>query len=102
MAELTAERARRLVEGKHDVVLLVDSITRMVRAFNLAVRGPAAGRTLSGGVAAGALTPSRRFFGAARAVEEGGSLTVIASCLWPSDASSRRSTCPAPGRGAKS
>ncbi|HET7767210.1 MAG TPA: transcription termination factor Rho [Chloroflexota bacterium] len=81
MAELTAERARRLVESKKDVVLLVDSITRMVRAFNLAVRGPAAGRTLSGGVAAGALTPSRRFFGAARAIEEGGSLTVIASCL---------------------
>ena len=81
MAELTAERARRLVESKKDVVLLVDSITRMVRAFNLAVRGPAAGRTLSGGVAAGALAPSRRFFGAARAIEEGGSLTVIASCL---------------------
>ena len=81
MAELTAERARRLVEGKKDVVLLVDSITRMVRAFNLSVRGPAAGRTLSGGMAAGALTPSRRFFGAARAIEEGGSLTVIASCL---------------------
>ncbi len=81
MAELTAERARRLVEGGSDVVLLVDSITRLVRAFNLAIRGPAAGRTLSGGVAAGALTPSRRFFGAARAVENDGSLTVIASCL---------------------
>ncbi|MGI8423383.1 MAG: transcription termination factor Rho, partial [Chloroflexota bacterium] len=81
MAELTAERARRLVEGKKDVVLLVDSITRMVRAFNLGISGPAAGRTLSGGIAAGALTPSRRFFGAARSVEEGGSLTVIASCL---------------------
>jgi transcription termination factor Rho len=59
----------------------VDSITRMVRAFNLAIRGPGAGRTLSGGVAAGALTPSRRFFGAARAVENDGSLTVVASCL---------------------
>ena len=81
MAELTAERARRLVEGGSDVVLLVDSITRLVRAFNLAIRGPAAGRTLSGGVAAGALGPSRRFFGAARAVENDGSLTVIASCL---------------------
>jgi transcription termination factor Rho len=81
MAELTAERARRLVEAGNDVVLLVDSITRLVRAFNLAIRGPGAGRTLSGGVAAGALTPTRRFFGAARAIEEGGSLTVIASCL---------------------
>ncbi|HEX2184386.1 MAG TPA: transcription termination factor Rho, partial [Chloroflexota bacterium] len=81
LAELTAERSRRLVEGGHDVVLLVDSLTRLVRAHNLAVTGPAAGRTLSGGVAAGAITPSRRFFGAARATDEGGSLTVIASCL---------------------
>jgi transcription termination factor Rho len=81
LAELTAERARRLVESGSDVVLLVDSMTRMVRAHNLAVRGPAAGRTLSGGVAAGALIPSRRFFGAARATEEGPSLTVIGSCL---------------------
>jgi transcription termination factor Rho len=81
LAEMTAERARRLVEGGSHVVLLVDSITRLVRAHNLAVRGPAAGRTLSGGVAAGALAPSRRFFGAARATEEGPSLTVVASCL---------------------
>ncbi|CAA9298312.1 MAG: Transcription termination factor Rho [uncultured Chloroflexi bacterium] len=81
LAELTAERARRLVESGHDVVLLVDSMTRLVRAHNLAVRGPQAGRTLSGGMAAGALIPSRRFFGAARATSEGQSLTVVASCL---------------------
>ena len=81
LAELTAERARRLVECGHDVVLLVDSITRLVRAYNLSVRGPASGRTLSGGVTAGALAPTRRFFGAARATQEGPSLTVIASCL---------------------
>jgi transcription termination factor Rho len=81
LAELTAERARRLVEAGHDVVLLVDSITRLVRAYNLSLSGRAAGRTLSGGVVAGAITPSRRFFGAARACAEGGSLTVVASCL---------------------
>jgi transcription termination factor Rho len=81
LAELTAERARRLVEGGRDVVLLVDSITRLVRAHNLGISGRAAGRTLSGGVAAGALGPSRRFFGAARATAEGPSLTVVASCL---------------------
>jgi transcription termination factor Rho len=81
LAELTAERARRLVEGGHDVVLLIDSITRLVRAYNVSLSGRAAGRTLSGGVVAGAITPSRRFFGAARACAEGGSLTVIASCL---------------------
>jgi transcription termination factor Rho len=81
LAELTAERARRLVEGGHDVVLIVDSITRLVRAHNLSVTGPAAGRTLSGGISAGAIGPSRRFFGAARATAEGPSLTVVASCL---------------------
>jgi transcription termination factor Rho len=81
LAELTAERARRLVEGGQDVVLIIDSITRLVRAFNLSLKGPAAGRTLSGGMAAGALGPSRRFFGAARATVEGPSLTVVASCL---------------------
>ena len=81
LAELTAERARRLVEGGSDVVLLIDSITRLVRAYNLSIGGRDAGRTLSGGVVAGALTPSRRFFGAARATAEGPSLTVIASCL---------------------
>ncbi|HEV2121431.1 MAG TPA: transcription termination factor Rho [Chloroflexota bacterium] len=81
LAELTAERARRLVESGHDVVLIIDSITRLVRAYNLSLKGPAAGRTLSGGMAAGAIGPSRRFFGAARATQEGPSLTVIASCL---------------------
>ena len=81
LADLTAERARRLVEGGNDVVLLVDSITRLVRAYNLGISSRNAGRTLSGGVAAGAIAPSRRFFGAARATEEGPSLTVIASCL---------------------
>ncbi len=81
LADLTAERARRLVEAGHDVVLIVDSLTRLVRAYNLALSGRAAGRTLSGGMAAGAIAPSRRFFGAARETEEGGSLTVIASCL---------------------
>ena len=81
LADLTAERARRLVESGKDVVLIVDSITRLVRAHNLAIRGRDAGRTLSGGMAAGAIAPSRRFFGAARATEEGPSLTVIASCL---------------------
>ena len=81
MAELTAERARRLVESGKDVVLLVDSMTRLVRAHNMGVRGPAAGRTMSGGMTAGALQPSRRFFGSARSTEEGPSLTVIASCL---------------------
>ena len=69
------------MEGGHDVVLLIDSITRLVRAYNVSLSGRAAGRTLSGGVVAGAITPSRRFFGAARACAEGGSLTVIASCL---------------------
>jgi transcription termination factor Rho len=81
VADLTAERARRLVEDGQDVVLLIDSITRLVRAHNLATTGRNAGRTLSGGVSAGALAPSRRFFGAARATDEGPSLTVIASCL---------------------
>mgnify|MGYP003350662198 CR=1 FL=1 len=60
LADLTAERARRLVEDGHDVVLLIDSITRLVRAHNLATTGRNAGRTLSGGVSAGALAPSRR------------------------------------------
>lgn len=81
LADLTAERARRLVEDGHDVVLLIDSITRLVRAHNAATTGRGAGRTLSGGVSAGALAPSRRFFGAARATDEGPSLTVIASVL---------------------
>ncbi len=85
LAELTIERAKRLVEMGKDVVLLLDSITRLTRAYNLseAPQGDyrSSGRTLSGGIDASALYPPKRFFGAARACQEGGSLTVIASCL---------------------
>ncbi len=79
VAELALERAKRLVEGKQDVVILLDSITRLTRAYNLAM--PTSGRTLSGGIDPAALYPPKRFFGAARNIEEGGSLTVIAACL---------------------
>ena len=80
IAELALERAKRLAEGGTDVVLLVDSITRMTRAYNLAV--PSSGRTLSGGVDPVALYPPKRFFGAARNTEgDGGSITIIATCL---------------------
>ena len=79
VAELCLERAKRLVEGGTDVVILLDSITRLTRAYNLAM--PSSGRTLSGGVDPIALYPPKRFFGAARNTEEGGSLTVIATCL---------------------
>lgn len=79
VAELAIERAKRLVELGHDVVVLLDSITRLGRAYNLAA--PASGRILSGGVDASALYPPKKFFGAARNVEEGGSLTIIASAL---------------------
>nr|WP_277814797.1 transcription termination factor Rho [Flaviflexus huanghaiensis] len=79
VAELAIERAKRLVELGQDVVVLLDSITRLGRAYNLAA--PASGRILSGGVDAGALYPPKRFFGAARNVEEGGSLTILASAL---------------------
>ena len=72
-------RAKRLVEGKRDVIILLDSITRFTRAYNLAA--PTSGRTLSGGIDPAALYPPKRFFGAARNVEEGGSLTIIANCL---------------------
>jgi transcription termination factor Rho len=77
--ELALDRAKRLVESKMDVILLLDSITRFTRAYNLAV--PTSGRTLSGGIDPAALYPPKRFFGAARNVEEGGSLTIIAACL---------------------
>jgi transcription termination factor Rho len=78
-AELALERAKRLVElGKH-VMILLDSLTRLVRAYNLAL--PSTGRTLSGGVDPAALYPPKRFFGAARNIENGGSLTIIATCL---------------------
>ena len=79
VGELALERAKRLVESKVDVVILMDSITRFTRAYNLAV--PTSGRTLSGGIDPVALYPPKRFFGAARNVEEGGSLTIIANCL---------------------
>ncbi len=79
VAELALERAKRLVESGKDVVILLDSITRLTRAYNLAL--PSSGRTLSGGVDPVALYPPKRFFGAARNTEEGGSLTIIANCL---------------------
>ena len=79
VAELAIERAKRLVELGHDVVVLLDSITRLGRAYNLTA--PASGRVLSGGVDSSALYPPKRFFGAARNVEEGGSLTIIATAL---------------------
>ncbi len=79
VAEMALERAKRLVEGGKDVVILMDSITRLTRAYNLAL--PPSGRTLSGGVDPVALYPPKRLFGAARKCEEGGSLTVLATCL---------------------
>ncbi len=79
VAEMALERAKRLVESEKDVVILLDSITRLTRAYNLTV--PPSGRTLSGGVDPAALYPPKRFFGAARNVEEGGSLTILSTCL---------------------
>ena len=79
VAELGLERAKRLVELGKDVLLLLDGITRLTRAYNLAM--PTSGRTLSGGVDSSALYPPKRFFGSARNIEEGGSLTIIATCL---------------------
>jgi transcription termination factor Rho len=79
IAELAMERAKRLVEYGHDVVVLLDSITRLARAYNLSA--PASGRIMSGGVDSTALYPPKRFFGAARNIEDGGSLTIIASAL---------------------
>ena len=79
VTEMALERAKRLVEGGRDVVILLDSITRLARAYNLAV--PPSGRTLSGGIDPVALYPPKRFFGAARNIEGGGSLTIIATCL---------------------
>src|SRR3954454_17420107 len=79
VAEMALNRAKRLVEGGRDVVILLDSITRLTRAYNLAV--PPSGRTLSGGIDPVALYPPKRFFGAARKIEEGGSLTIMATCL---------------------
>jgi transcription termination factor Rho len=79
VAELALERAKRLVEMGKDVVILLDGITRLTRAYNLAL--PPSGRTLSGGVDSTALHPPKRFFGTARNSDEGGSLTIIATCL---------------------
>ncbi|MEX2503908.1 MAG: transcription termination factor Rho [Egicoccus sp.] len=79
VAELAIERAKRLVEAGRDVVVLLDSITRLGRAYNLAA--PASGRVLSGGIDSAALYPPKRFFGAARNIEDGGSLTIIATAL---------------------
>jgi transcription termination factor Rho len=79
VTELVLERAKRLVESGQDVAILLDSITRLARAYNLAA--PASGKILSGGVDSTALYPPKRFFGAARNIEEGGSLTIIASAL---------------------
>jgi transcription termination factor Rho len=73
------ERAKRLVEAGRDVAILLDSITRLTRAYNLTV--PASGRTLSGGIDPAALYPPKHYFGAARKIEEGGSLTIISTCL---------------------
>ena len=79
VAELAIERAKRLVELGHDVVVLLDGITRLGRAYNLAA--PASGRILSGGVDSAALYPPKKFFGAARNIEDGGSLTILATAL---------------------
>ena len=79
VSELVLERAERLVEDKRDVVILVDSLTRMTRAYNLTT--PPSGRTLSGGIDPAAFYRPKRFFGAARNIEEGGSLTILATAL---------------------
>ena len=79
VAEMALARAKRLVEGGRDVVILMDSMTRLARAYNLIV--PSSGRTLSGGLDPAALYPPKGFFGAARNIEEGGSLTIVATCL---------------------
>ncbi len=79
VAELALDRAKRLVEAKRDVVILLDGITRLTRAYNLAA--PSSGRTLSGGIDPVALYQPKHFFGAARNIEEGGSLTILATCL---------------------
>jgi transcription termination factor Rho len=79
VAEMTLERAKRLVEAGRDVVILLDSLTRLARAYNLLI--PPSGRTLSGGMDPMALYPPKKFFGAARNIEDGGSLTIIATCL---------------------
>jgi len=79
VAEMVIEKAKRLVEHKNDVVILLDSITRLARAYNTVV--PSSGKVLTGGVDANALHRPKRFFGAARNIEEGGSLTILATAL---------------------
>jgi len=79
VAELALDRAKRIVEGGRDVLILLDGITRLTRSYNLGV--PSSGRTLSGGIDPAALYPAKRFFGAARNTDEGGSLTIIATCI---------------------
>ena len=79
LAEVVIERAKRMVEYGEDVVIVLDGITRLSRAYNQAA--PATGRIMSGGLDSGALYPPKRFFGAARNVEEGGSLTILATAL---------------------
>jgi transcription termination factor Rho len=79
VAEMVLEKAKRLVESKRDVVILLDSITRLARAYNTVV--PPSGKILSGGVDSNALHRPKRFFGAARNIEEGGSLTIVATAL---------------------
>src|SRR5574343_2107191 len=79
IANIVLEKSKRLVECGHDVVILLDSITRLARAYNTVQ--PASGKVLSGGVDANALQKPKRFFGAARNIEEGGSLTIIATAL---------------------
>ena len=79
VAEMVIEKAKRLVENKKDVVILLDSITRLARAYNTIV--PSSGKVLTGGVDAHALERPKRFFGAARNIEEGGSLTIVATAL---------------------
>jgi transcription termination factor Rho len=79
VAEMVIEKAKRLVEHKKDVVILLDSITRLARAYNTVV--PSSGKVLTGGVDANALQRPKRFFGAARNIEEGGSLTILATAL---------------------
>jgi transcription termination factor Rho len=79
IAELTIERAKRLVELGRDIVIVLDGITRLARAYNIAQ--PTSGRVMSGGIDSGALYPPKKFFGAARNIEEGGSLTILATAL---------------------
>ena len=79
VAELTIERAKRMVELGRDVVVILDGITRLARAYNLGA--PATGRIMTGGIDTGALYPPKKFFGAARNIEEGGSLTILATAL---------------------